>query len=291
MALSRLNFLKGAFSALGLGALGCGRVFAAPSGWKPPANPNLSFGVISDTHLRTSNAGRGLGANWPDKYFVAALTYFREQNVDAVMHCGDLAHRGQVRELEFHARAWNKVFPKNCAPDGHEVAKLFVNGNHDVEGASYGDFVAKRYPDPAVRAKHVLATDMAGNWQRIWGEPYEDVWHKEVKGYHFFGRNHNVPKEELVFCLKHAAAGLSASKASVLRKAVCAAGCNLGMGHEPGGGVTMLQVGRSELPKGERLAVTATPLTSVGTRGRAISSFISANFRLTHVGVHGKMTP
>ncbi len=80
-------------------------------------------------------------------------------------------------------------------------------------------------------------------------------------------------------------------KASVLRKAVCAAGCNLGMGHEPGGGVTMLQVGRSELPKGEGLAVTATPLTSVGTRGRAISSFMSANFRLTHVGVHGKMTP
>ena len=194
MGLSRLDFLKGALSALGLGAIGGGRIFAAPPGWKPPANANLTFGVVSDTHLRTSNAGKGLGANWPDKYFVAALTYFREQNVDAVMHCGDLAHRGQVRELEFHARAWNRVFPKNRAPDGHEVVKLFVNGNHDVDGAGYGDFVAKRYPDPAERAKHVLATDMAAHWQRIWGEPYEEVWHKEVKGYHFFGR-HYGPSE------------------------------------------------------------------------------------------------
>ncbi len=67
-------------------------------------------------------------------------------------------------------------------------------------------------------------------------------------------------------------------KASVLRKAVCAAGCNLGMGHEPGGGVTMLQAGRSELPKGERLAVTATPLTSVGTRGMAISATCRLQF-------------
>ena len=202
MRLSRLDFLKGAFSALGLSTLGGGRVFAAPPGWKPPANANLTFGVVSDTHLRTSNAGRGLGVNWPDKYFVAALTYFREQNVDAVMHCGDLAHRGQVRELGFHARAWNKVFPKNLAPDGHEVVKLFVNGNHDVDGAGYGDFVAKRYPDPVERAKHVLATDMAAHWQRIWGEPYEDVWHKEVKGYHFFGRHYGPSETKIVGLVK-----------------------------------------------------------------------------------------
>ena len=36
---------------------------------------------------------------------------------------------------------------------------------------------------------------MAANWERIWGEKYEPVWHKEVKGYHFFGRNHNVPSD------------------------------------------------------------------------------------------------
>jgi hypothetical protein len=84
------------------------------------------------------------------------------------------------------------VFGKSGGP-----VKLFVTGNHDADGATYGDFVEKRYPDPAERAKHVLATDMAANWERIWGEPYSDVWHKEVKGYHFFGRNWGVENTEL----------------------------------------------------------------------------------------------
>ena len=55
-------------------------------------------------------------------------------------------------------------------------------------------------------------------------------------------------------------------------KAVYAAGVNLGMGHEPNKGVTTLEIGRSELPKGERFVVSVTPLTSVGTRGRPITA-------------------
>ena len=465
MAVSRLGFIRGILASMGVGALGGGRLFAAPSGWTPPKNANLVFGVVSDTHLRTTYGPSGRpGRRWPHKYFAAALAYFREQNVDAVMHCGDFAHRGQVEEMCFHARVWNRIFPKNLAPDGHEVVKLFVTGNHDTDGAGYGSFVKNKYPDPEVRAKHVLQTDMAANWERIWGEKYEPVWHKEVKGYHFFGRNYQETKEELVSCLKRHADGLSESKAKgrpcfymqhtrplwdvrkllrhlcrgcvpvsffghnhwsasswnvislykggvpciqvpsceprgcgglvgdawitpakiertkqvckgrqgyvvrvygdmlvvsrrefgaggslgedwvmpfekitphpfsreglkkaagepqfragaklvieqvqeegkeikisipladgnpkcrvyayeieiagqagVLRKAVYAAGCNLGMGHEPRGGVTTLQVGRAELPKGEKLAVSAVPLTSVGTRGKAIGGFM-----------------
>lgn len=459
MDISRFGFIKGMLASMGLGSIGGGRLFAAPPGWAPQKNANIVFGVISDTHLRTVHGPSGRpGHNWPNKYFAAALTYFKEQNVDAVVHCGDFAHRGQVEEMRFHAGVWNKIFPKNRAPDGHEVVKLFVTGNHDTEGAGYGKFVEQNYPDPAVRAKHVLQTDMATNWERIWGEKYEPVWHKEVKGYHFFGRNHKVQKEELVVCLKRYAAVLSESKAKgrpcfymqhsrplwdvrkllrhlcrgcvpvsffghnhwsaanwnvislyrgnvpciqvpsceprgcggladdawitkakiektaqackgrqgyvvrvyddmlvisrrefgaggslgedwvmpfgkvsphpfskeglkkaagepqfregaklvveegkeegkeikisipladgnpkcrvyayeveiagktcVVRKAIYAAGCNLGMGHEPGGGVTTLFVGKLELPKGERLSVSATPLTSVGTRGK-----------------------
>ena len=450
---------------MGGGALGGGSIFAAPPGWAPPKHANLVFGVVSDTHLRTTSGSSGRpGRRWPHKYFAAALAYFREQNVDAVMHCGDFAHRGQVEEMCFHARVWNRIFPKNLAPDGHEVVKLFVTGNHDADGAGYGSFVKNKYPDPTVRAKHVLQTDMAANWERIWGEKYEPVWHKEVKGYHFFGRHYKETKEELVSCLKRHAAALSESKAKgrpcfymqhtrplwdvrkllrhlcrgcvpvsffghnhwsasswnvislykggvpciqvpsceprgcgglvgdgwitpakiertkqvckgrqgyvvrvyddmlvisrrefgaggslgedwvmpfekitphpfsreglkkaagepqfragaklvieqvqeegkeikisipladgnpkcrvyayeieiagqagVLRKAIYAAGCNLGMGHEPRGGVTTLQVGRAELPKGEKLAVSAVPLTSVGTRGKAIGGFM-----------------
>ncbi len=214
MDVSRLGFIKGIVASLGIGALGGGRVFAAPPGWKPPKGANLAFGVVSDTHLRTMHGPSGRpGRNWPHKYFAAALKYFRDQNVDAVVHCGDFAHRGQVEEMRFHARVWNKVFPKNRAPDGHEVVKLFVTGNHDTDGAGYGEFVKNNYPDPEVRAKHVLQTDMAANWERIWGEKYEPVWHKEVKGYHFFGRHYNEPKVALVSCLRLNAAALSESGA------------------------------------------------------------------------------
>ena len=211
MGVTRLEFIKGALVSLGFGAFGGRRLFAAPLGWKHGGKPNLVFGVISDTHLRTGVKSENLGANWPDKYFVAALRYFKDCNVDAVVHCGDMAHRGQTREMEFHAEAWRKVFGKSGEP-----VKLFVTGNHDANGATYGDFVEKRYPDPAERAKHVLATDMAANWERIWGEKYEPVWHKEVKGCHFFGRHWNVDYKDF--------AGLVNSSATQ---------CGLGEGTRP----------------------------------------------------------
>ena len=200
MMLNRREFIAGA-SAFWLGGW---RIYAAPPGWKHGGKPNLVLGVVSDTHLRTRHGPSGkIGHNWPDKYFAAALEYFKARNVDGVIHCGDFAHRGQVEEMQFHADVWNRVFPGNLAPDGHEVAKLFITGNHDKDGGHYGDFVKNCYPDEAERAKHVLATDMAANWQRIWGEKYEPLWHKVVKGYHFFGANYEkvtdagTPKEFL----------------------------------------------------------------------------------------------
>ncbi|MBO7683493.1 MAG: metallophosphoesterase [Kiritimatiellae bacterium] len=201
--MNRREFIRSGLGALGFTALPGGALFAAPPGWKHGGRPNVVFGVVSDTHLRTVHGSSGRpGHNWPNKYFAAALRYFRDQNVDAVVHCGDLAHRGQVEEMQFHANVWNSTFPKNLAPDGHEVVKLFVTGNHDTDGAKYGDFVEKNYPDPEVRARHVLQTDMAANWQRIWGEKYEPVWHKTVKGYHFFGRNYRVGNDALAASLK-----------------------------------------------------------------------------------------
>ncbi len=186
MNVNRRDFIGGTLAALGFSALPGGLIFAAPPGWKHGGKPNLVFGVVSDTHLRTANRGNRIGANWPDTYFAAALEYFKKQNVDAVVHCGDMAHMGQVEEMQFHANVWRRVF------GGQGPVKLFVSGNHDRDGAGYGDFVKNRYPDDTERAKHVLATDMAANWERIWGEKYELVWHKDVKGYHFFGRQWGV---------------------------------------------------------------------------------------------------
>ena len=193
LRLGRRDALKGLFAAAGFGAaLPGGRLFAAPEGWTPPGEPELVFGVISDTHLRTSYNGRTPGKNWPVAYFRAALEFFRDAGVDAIMHCGDFAHRGQVAEMQFHADVWNKVFAGRTAP-----VKLFATGNHDVQGAGYGDFVKKLFPDETERAKHVFANDTAAHWERIWGEKYEGVWHKEVKGFHFFGRHYEVPVEAM----------------------------------------------------------------------------------------------
>ena len=191
MKYSRREFVSGA-SAFALGARG---LFAVPPGWKPSKKPILVLGVISDTHMRTMPTSGRIDREWSDRYLVKALAHFRAANVDAVVHCGDFAHLGQVEEMQAHADAWNRAFPNNRAPAGHEVVKLFVVGNHELRGSTYGGkgmFVRRLYPDPEERARHVLASDMAGNWERIWGEKYEPVWHKVVKGFHFFGMQWGV---------------------------------------------------------------------------------------------------
>ena len=197
MKCSRREFFSGA-SAFALGAR---RLFAVPPGWKPSKKPILVLGVISDTHIRTMPTSGRIDREWSDKYLVKALTHFRNENVDAVVHCGDFAHLGQVEEMQAHADAWNRAFPNNRAPAGHEVVKLFVVGNHELRGSTYGGkgmFVRRLYPDPEERARHVLASDMEGNWERIWGEKYEPVWHKAVKGFHFFGMQWGVDDAAMV---------------------------------------------------------------------------------------------
>ena len=57
-----------------------------------------------------------------------------------------------------------------------------------------------------------------------------------------------------------------------LFKAVYAAGCNMGIGHEPNGGVTTLEIAKDELPPGKTLTVAVRPLTSLGTSGQPIET-------------------
>ncbi len=206
MRVTRRGFLGEALAAFGFAAAGGRTLFAAPKGWKPPKGAKLVFGALSDTHLRTDYTGLKAARTFPHKYLISALEYFRSQNVDAVVHCGDAAHRGQIRELEFHAEAWNKVFPKGLAPDGHRIEKLFVTGNHEIDGWQYGNDVGFKvervFTDPEERARRILATDIASSWERVWGETYEPVWHKEVKGYHFFGRHYGAEERKIARLVK-----------------------------------------------------------------------------------------
>ena len=202
MNLSRRGFLESALASMGFASLGgAGRLFAAPQGWKPAGTPNLVFGVVSDTHIRTAWDGKRPWWRFPIKYFEAALEYFKAAGVDAVVHCGDFAHRGMMMSLQFHADAWKRVFGETGGP-----VKLLVSGNHDIIGGSYsGGFAAKVFPDEAERRKWELKYDTAEKWSRVWGEPYEPVWHKVVKGYHFFGRQWETPEMKLAPLVKKVA--------------------------------------------------------------------------------------
>lgn len=183
MNLTRLEFVKDSLAALGFLALP-GGLFAAPAGWKPKKKPNLVFGAVSDTHVRTDYNGVSRCWRFSLKYFRGALEWFKASNVDAVVHGGDFAHRGMAASMRFHAEEWREVFGKSGGP-----VKLFVSGNHDIEGWRYSDFGTGIFPDKNVRAKYILGADTAAKWEEIWGEKYEPVWHREVNGYHFVGQH------------------------------------------------------------------------------------------------------
>ena len=57
-----------------------------------------------------------------------------------------------------------------------------------------------------------------------------------------------------------------------LYKSVYFEGVNCGIGHEPNKGVTTLEIPKSELPKGRRLTIFVTPLSSLGTKGQPIKA-------------------
>lgn len=86
--------------------------------------PNLRVGIVSDVHVNKSAAV-------PLK---TALKYFRDREVDAVMIAGDLSTRGQIQELRLLAKIWLEIFPDDKLPDGSPVERLFITGNHDVDG-------------------------------------------------------------------------------------------------------------------------------------------------------------
>jgi len=56
------------------------------------------------------------------------------------------------------------------------------------------------------------------------------------------------------------------------KKSVYARGYCMGIGYEPEGGVTTLEIPQSELPAGKRLAIAVRPCSSLATRGKPISA-------------------
>ncbi len=192
MKSTREEFIKGALSASGFLALP-GGLFSAPDGWKPKKKPNLVFGILSDTHLQTGWDGKTPHGGYPLTYVTNAMKLFRKRNIDAFMHLGDMAHRGKNAEAEYHRDIFDTFFPRGKrSSDGRKVEKLLVVGNHELYGDAVGGpgaWAPNIWKDSDERKKHVLCGDLPKYWEQIWGEKYEACWHKEVNGYHFFGRH------------------------------------------------------------------------------------------------------
>lgn len=175
------------FIGLGSASLafaGCGSLPALVGG----GEPRLRLGVMSDIHLTWH-------VDEPGSYerIEKVLKYYRDRNVDGVVIAGDIADWGFAGQLVEFAELWRKVFPDDRAPDGHHVERLFVGGNHDFEGP-YEPYSHKGRPIFEMKEEFIKTVGMEKVWERAFGEKYEPIWFKEVKGYAFTGAHWKCEK-------------------------------------------------------------------------------------------------
>ena len=170
MLISRRNFVG---RSLAFGVAG-GRIASAREDTR---HPKLRFGVMSDLHI----GGK------PDAVEKAerALRWFASRNVDAVLCPGDIAHSGLISELEKFAAAWHKVFPGGRAADGRNVELMISTGNHDVDG--WGGRWANFTEEQLLAQRFCHKENSQKTWQRLFGQRWELIWRREVKGYIFIG--------------------------------------------------------------------------------------------------------
>lgn len=163
--MTRRDFVKStaAFAGIGMG-----------TATAEEKSGELKVGVLSDVHVtRDEDSGD----------FQKALRRFDAERVDAVLIAGDLATRGGVAELEALARAWYKVFPDDKRSDGVRVERLWITGNHDVDGFSYN---CKTIEEAREKAFFFRREE---TWKRLFNEEYKPVEVKTVKGYVFILQN------------------------------------------------------------------------------------------------------
>lgn len=78
--------------------------------------PGVRFGILSDTHVTGPECAAELRR---------ALKFFREADVDAVLHCGDVTDLGYLRELEVFKAVWNGIMLQS-------VRFIAAMGNRDL---------------------------------------------------------------------------------------------------------------------------------------------------------------
>ncbi len=138
--------------------------------------PNLVIGIVSDIHLRGADTAAT---------FIHTLEYFRSLKVDGVIIAGDMADQGLLPQLQVVANAWFQVFPDNKGLDGKETVQLFIYGNHDMEGYTWGGTISSVGAETA--QAQGIGRQAATAWKRCFKEDYQPIWMKTIKGYHFIG--------------------------------------------------------------------------------------------------------
>ena len=209
MNFSRREFVGGAlaFGTLGgsqLAATAAGAINCAPpiSDAQERVPPRLRFGVMSDVHI----GGKPDAVATLEK----VLRWFAAENVDAVLCPGDIAHSGLIDELEKFAAAWYGVFPDGKAADGHKVELMIATGNHDVD-AWGGRW--KNFSEEQLRAHCFTYKDNPERtWQRLFGQKWEVIWRREVKGYTFIGSQWSSLKPPIEEYMRKNAATFDPSK-------------------------------------------------------------------------------
>ena len=168
MGISRRSFLWISLAA-------CAPFFAGA------ADEAVRVGLLSDIHV---------GNRKQAEVFRNALEAIARRNPDAVVIPGDLANNGLVHQLDLVAETWRAVFPGDNAPDGRHVEKVFIFGNHDIEGHTYlkdgGDAIAAQAIGPR----------RAEVWERCFGEKWEPIRIREVKGWKFVCADYGYESEK-----------------------------------------------------------------------------------------------
>ena len=88
---------------------------------------SFTFGVIADIHLTND------GKNGTERPLGQVLRYYREQDIKALIVCGDIADEGGLASYERFNRIFSSVYPNPMeAP-----AKILVMGNHDYRAMNH----------------------------------------------------------------------------------------------------------------------------------------------------------
>ena len=145
-------------------------------------DPALRVGILSDVHV-------GINSHELDSIFVKVLEFYRMKDIDAMIIVGDFVNDGLEEEMANIAKDWFSVFPDDKGLKGKHVERIFVYGNHEIDGHTYNNNEEK-YGKEYIE-KYNIAAHREEYWEKYFREPFTPFYRKEVNGYTFLAAHYN----------------------------------------------------------------------------------------------------